>query len=48
VLAVVTYWQPDLKKKLEATFAPPGAPQTGEVLRINTQVKDIAEAIKKP
>jgi phage protein D len=44
---VVTYWHPDLKKELESEFAPPGAPQTGEVLRINTQVKDIAEAHKK-
>jgi phage protein D len=43
----VTYWQPDLKKNLVATYTPPNPPQTGEVLKINCQVKDPGEAMKK-
>lgn len=41
---VCTYWHPDLKEYLVGEFMPPGAPPTGELLRVNQPVKDLAEA----
>lgn len=45
--AKLTFWHPELKEWIVGSFVPPNAPPTGEVLRLNSPVKDQAEAIAK-
>ncbi len=44
--AVVSYWDPRHRKLLRYEHHAPGAPPTGEVLRINQRVESLAEAKK--
>nr|WP_287412741.1 contractile injection system protein, VgrG/Pvc8 family [Pseudodesulfovibrio sp.] len=41
----VSYHDPATKENREYTFIPPDAPSTGQTLKINTRVKNLAEAI---
>jgi phage protein D len=41
---VVTYTNPETKETITGSFFPPGAPATGEILRVNRHVRDLAHA----
>ncbi len=43
---VVSFWHPDFREHMQAEFTAPDGPETGEVLRINSRVPDMAAAKK--
>ena len=40
----VSYWDSDLKEQISAKYSPPEAPATGEILKINSKVRDRGQA----